>query len=79
MEGLVKFVNQHERIFRLLFTSGLALIVAGGSYLQLPLKLFLGWLPLLGRIDHFIARCLVSVGIGSVALALVFEKYDTRK
>ena len=64
------FFANHQHIFRLLLTTGIAGITAGLSYLQLPLKLFLGWLPGVGRIDVFAAQ--LSVFFGAISLAAAF-------
>jgi hypothetical protein len=71
---IVAFMQTHENIFRLLLTSGIASITAGVAYLQLPLKVFIGWLPGVGRLDTFFAKLCVLVGAGSLAGAFWWEE-----
>ena len=64
---LIVFVN--ERSSHILLTSGCAAMVSGAAYLQLPLKIFLGWVPFIGRVDDLMARLLLFSGFTFVALA----------
>ena len=68
------FIKTHENIFRLLLTTGIAGITGGLAYLQLPLKFFIGWLPVVGRLDLFFAKLSVLVGAGSLAGAFWWEE-----
>ena len=71
---ILEFIKTHEYVFRLLLTTGIAGLTGGLAYLQLPLKFFLGWLPVLGRLDLFFAKLSVLVGAGSLAGAFWWEE-----
>ena len=68
---LLDLLKSKEAIFKIVFTTGIALLVEGYSYLQLPLRLFVGWLPFFGRIDDLVAKCGISVGALAVIVSLV--------
>ncbi len=70
---ILAWFRNNENLFRLLLTSGITAIASGIAYLQLPLKLFIGWLPFVGRVDTFFAKIFVLAGFASLSGALLLE------
>ena len=72
-QELLKLIKQPERFLRFCFSSGIAGFVGGASYLCLPLKMFIGWIPFVGRVDDFIAKSFVSGGLCALALGFAIQ------
>ena len=72
-QELINLVKKPERVLRFFFSSGLAGLIGGAAYLCLPLKIFIGWIPFLGRIDDFIAKSFFSGGLCALAVGLVIQ------
>ena len=67
-QELLKLLKQPERVLRFCFSSGIAGFVGGAAYLSLPIRLFIGWIPFVGRVDDFIAKSFISGGICALAI-----------
>ena len=65
---IIKSAKEPERILRFFFSSGICAFLLGATYLNLPLKFFMGWIPFVGRIDDFIAKSFVTAGVASLAI-----------
>ena len=72
-QDLLDLARKPERVMRLIFSSGMAGLVGGATYLALPVKLFIGWIPFLGRIDEFVARSFVSGGICALGIGFAIS------
>ena len=72
-QELLNLAKKPERILRFFFSSGLAGLIGGAAYLSLPLKIFIGWIPFVGRIDDFIAKSFFSGGLFALALGFAIQ------
>ena len=72
---ILKMLKEPERVLRFFFSSGIAGFVAGAAYLSLPVRLFVGWIPFVGRIDDFVAKSFVSGGLVAVALGFALQSH----
>jgi hypothetical protein len=74
---ILSLVKENQQ--KIAFSTGLALLCSGLAYLQLPMKLFVGWMPIIGRFDTFFAKSFIAGGLATLIFAISNDEEFKKK